>query len=152
MPYTPLELKLREEILLNAGLMALLNKVAGFDLPGAMMSPPPPYRVLAIQRISTARGSTQERGIHSLAFVRVQFTAWCKGPSSEADALAVNNAMVAFLNNFDATSNNQFGSPAVAPVHSPNFIIDQRVTRYAQTQPPLYLGITDARIYNREDL
>lgn len=152
MPYTPLELKLREEILLNAGVMALVNKVVAYDLPQGMMSPAPPYRILAIQRISTMRGSTQERGIHSLAFVRIQFTAWCKGPSSESDALAVNNALVDFLNNFDATSNNQFGSPAIAPVHSPNFIINQRVTRYAQVQPPLYLGITEARIYNREDL
>lgn len=153
MPYTPLEQKLRTLILQDAGLTALLSThVYAADLPQGVMSGASPFRALTILRVSTMRGSTQERGIHSMALIRIQFTAWCKGASSEADALSVMNALVAFLNNFDATSSNQFVSPALNPVHSPNFILNERITRYPNTQPPLYLGILDARIYNREDV
>lgn len=153
MSYTPLEQKLRTLILADSGLSALLGtNVYGADLPQGLMSGPSPLRALTILRVSTQRGSIQERGIHSLALVRIQFTAWCKGSSSESDALSVLNALVALLNNFDATSTNQFGSPVTAPVHSPNFVLNERITRYPKTLPPLYLGILDARIYNREDL
>lgn len=153
MSYTPLEQKLVQLILLDSGLSALLGtNVYAMDLPQGIMSGPSPLRALTIQRVSTVRGSTQERGIHSLALVRIQFTAWCKGSSSESDALSVLNALVTFLNNFDATSPDQFTSPTTVPVHSPNFVVNERITRYANTLPPLYMGILDARIYNREDL
>lgn len=128
------------------------TNVFGADLPQGTLSAAPPVRALTVARVSTQRGSTQERGTHSLAAIRIQFTAWCKGASSETDALSILKALVDFLNNFDATSTNQFGSPAINPVHSPNFILNERITRYPNTQPPLYVGILDARIFNREDL
>lgn len=153
MSYTPLEQKLRTLILADSGLSALVGtNVYGADLPQGIMSGAAPFRAMTILRVSTQRGSLQERGIHSLALVRIQFTVWCKGSSSESDALSVLKALVDFLNNFDATSTNQFGSPATAPFHSPNFILNERITRWPKTLPPLYMGILDARIYNREDL
>lgn len=144
MPYTPLEQKLQTALLADAGITALVGtNVFGSALPQGIMSAAAPVRALTVQRISTVRGSLQERGIHSLAAIRIQFTAWCKGVNSETDALSVLNALTTFLNGFNATT----GSTT-----RPNTILNERVTRYAATLPPLYMGVMDARILNREDL
>lgn len=152
MSYTPLEQKLRILLLQDSSITALVSQVVTGQLPQGMMSPAPPYRVIQIQNPSTLRMSTHDRGITSLAYQRIQFTAWCKGQDSYTDAQQILELLIAFLNNFDATSTNQFGSPQLSPVHSPNFVLNQRVTLYPNTLPPLYMGILDTRIYNREDL
>lgn len=153
MAYTPLEQKLRQELLLDAGVTALVGtSIFGPQLPSGVMAAAPPVRALTVQRVSTVRGLLQERGIHSLAAVRIQFTAWAKGASSEADALGIMNAIVNFLNTFDASSSNQFGSVPIAAISPKNIVLNERITLYAQAVPPLYMGILDARIFNREDL
>lgn len=144
MAYTSLEQKLHTALLADAGVSAIVGtNVYGVDLPQGIMSQTAPVRALTVLRVSTLRGSTHDRGIHSMAAVRIQFTAWTKGVSSEADALSIMKALVDFLNTFNATA----GS-----VTRPCTVLNQRVTRYATTLPPLYMGIVDARILNREDL
>lgn len=144
MAYTPLEQKLQTALLADAGVAAIVGtNVFGVDLPQGILSGASPIRALTVLRVSTQRGSLQDRGIHTMAAIRIQFTGWCKGKDSEIDALALNNALTAFLNTFNGTT----GS-----VTRPNTILNERITRYPNTLPPLYLGIVDARILNREDL
>lgn len=140
------------QILANAPLVAIFGPhVYGTALPQGVMSAPAPVRALTVQRVSTMRPSHQGGIIH-LVGVRIQFTSWCKGAQSELDALNANKAIVDFLNTFCATSTALFDSPPTTPAQFPNFVLNELVKLWPETQPPLYLGVVDARIYNREDL
>ena len=159
MSYTPLEQKLRSQILLDPTLPGLLNGgVFGSMLPQGVLSGAAPLSVLTIQRISTTRQSLNSTpsgsvgNVTSLSLIRVQFTARVKAANSEYLALQIMEALVSFLNTFDATSTNEFQSPRVSARHFPNTVLNERLTFYPQTQPPLAEGIVEARIYNREDL
>jgi len=159
MSYTPLETKLREMMQADPVLPTLVtNGFFDLQLPQGLTNKTPPITAMTVQRVSTQRMSMHSgpsgavTNITPLALVRIQFTAWCTGPSSNSAALAVLNALVNFLNTFDATSTREFGSPPLAALHFPSQILDERVTLYAPTQPPIYTGILDARLYNREDL
>jgi hypothetical protein len=155
--YTPLEQKLRMEMLLDSGLSPLVGSTIFLvQLPSGILSANPsgnpPIRALVMQRISTLRYFTHDGANNVLVAARMQFTAWCKGADSGADALAVLKALVDFLNTFCATSTALFGSPAITPTQFPNIVLNERISVYPQTQPPLYQGILEARIFNREDL
>ncbi len=93
-----------------------------------------------------------QQGINSLAAIRMQFKGYCKGAGSNADALGVLKALVDFLNTFCATSTALFSSPPTTPAQFPNFVMNEMITLYPNTQPPLYMAVLDARIFNREDL
>lgn len=153
MSYTPLETKLRLEMLANAPLVAIFGtNFYGSALPQGVMSAASPLQALTVQRISTTRISSHTASVTTMAAIRMQFTAWCKGPNSEAQAISAMKALVDFLNTFCATSTALFTSPPTVPAQFPNTILNERITSYPNTLPPLYMGILDARIYNREDL
>lgn len=152
MSYTPLETKLRLEILANAGLSGFFgSNIFDASLPQGLMGTLPMVRALTIQRVSTTRMSSHQ-GINSMALIRIQFKAYCKGVQSNADALTALKLIVDFLNTFCATSMALFTSPPTTPAQFPNTVMNEMVTPYPNTLPPLYMGVLDARIYNREDL
>jgi len=149
----PLEQKLRQEMLIDSGLSPLVgSNIFLVQLPSGFMSANPPVRALVIQRVSTLRYYTHDGATNPLIAARVQFTAWCKGSDSGNDALSVMAALVNFLNTFCATQTAEFGSPITTPTQFPNIVLNERMSVYPQTQPPLYQGILEARIFNREDL
>lgn len=153
MSYTSLEQKLREEILVFPGLVALVGSaVFNMQLPQGFLAGNPPIRALTVKRVSTLRYATQQGPTNLLAAVRIQFTSYCKGKNSDYDAVNINDQIVQFLNSFCATSTALFTSPATTPTQNPNFVLNETVTNYPNTQPPLYMGVVDARIFNREDL
>lgn len=152
-----LEQKLRQEMLIDSGLSPLVGaNVFLVQLPSGILSANPtgnpPVRALVIQRVSTLRYYTHDGATNPLMAARIQFTAWCKGPDSGNDALSVMAALVNFLNTFCATQTSEFGSPVTTPTQFPNIVLNERMSVYPQTQPPLYQGILEARIFNREDL
>lgn len=157
MSYTPLEIKLRTEMLVDPGLSPLVGaSIFPVQLPSGFLSANPsgnpPIRAITFQRVSTIRYTTHDGVTNPLCAVRVQFTAWCKGSNSTTDATSVLKALVDFLQTFCATSTAEFTSPATTPLQFPNMVLNERISVYPQTQPPLFLGILDARIFNREDL
>ena len=87
--------------------------------------------------------TTLDRNTNALSAPRIQFTAWSNTTSSKLDVLGINNQLVLFLNQFSATG---------LATQSPNTILNAFVSLYPQSQPPLYMGVVDARIFNREDL
>jgi hypothetical protein len=144
-------------MLIDAGLSPLVGtSIFPVQLPSGFLSANPsgnpPLRALVYQRVSTLRYYTHDGANITLSAVRMQFTAWCKGADSATDALAVLNALTAFLNTFCATSTALFTSPPTTPTQFPNMVLNERLSLYPQTQPPLFLGILEARIFNREDL
>lgn len=143
---TPLQQKLRTAMLANAGIAAFLgaNNIFTGQLPaGVMGGAASVIRAMTLTPVSAAQPSTHDRGIQAMVWERIQFTSWCKGPTSDLDAVTANGLIIAFLNTFDATG---------SAVSHPNIVLSKRITVYAQTSPPLYMGILDARILNREDL
>jgi hypothetical protein len=128
MTYTPLEQKLREDLLTFTEVTAYVGtNIFNDQLPQGLLSQPAPFRALTIKRISTQR-------LYNL------------------DALSINKALIDFLNQFCATETALFSSPPTTPTQFPNIILNEMIVPYSPTQPPLYSGIVDARIYNREDL
>lgn len=81
-------------------------------------------------------------GILATSFCRVQFEVWDYDPE---DAYQVEQQLGKFLLQFNA-----YGSPNL-PANA-NFILNQRKLLYADTQPPQYQRITDARIFNNSTI
>ena len=152
MTYTPLEQKLREELLIFPELVALVgSNVFNEQLPQGLLSSASPARALTVKRVSTLRYYTHDGATNVLCAVRMQFTGFSNLASATVDVLQINKALVDFLDAFCATSTALFGSPATTPTQFPNIDLNEFTTPYPQTQPPLWQGIVDARIFNRED-
>jgi hypothetical protein len=144
MSYTPLEQKLISGLQGFAAVTALVGQnIFNEQLPQGLLSSSSPGRVLTIKRVSTLSYRTMDANITTLVAVRIQFTAWSNTASANLDVLSIMNALVAFLNQFAAA-----GSANQAP----NDVLNRFTAPYPQTQPPLWQGVLDTRIFNREDL
>jgi len=150
--YVPLEAKVHKALGLDPKLPTLVPQ--GFfdlQLPQGLInaSSATPLTAMTVQRISTDQPSLHSAAsgnaqgvIIPLTRVRLQFTVWAVGPESHMQAHLVLDALVNFLN-----ANSWNGGVGFA-----NLVVSRRVALYQPTQPPIYTGILDARIYNREDL
>lgn len=74
------------------------------------------------------------------SFARVQFEVWGYDPVQND---AVVQALAQFLDQFNA-----YGIPGLP--QNANFILNDRATMYAMTQPPQYQRVIDAKIFNNE--
>lgn len=144
MSYTPLEEKLRTALLAFSGITGLVgSNVFADQLPQGLLSPSLPGVALTLKRVSTQFYTTLDTNINALAAPRIQFTGWSNRTSSKLDVLNINYQLALFLNQFSATGYS---------TQTPNTILNAFVSLYPQSQPPLYMGVVDARIFNREDL
>jgi hypothetical protein len=102
---------------------------------------------VTVQRISTARRYSHS-GLGNISEIRFQFT--IRDRSAET-ARQVAAAIIAFLGTADLASNAQFGSPVTTPRQFPNFVLNERAGMDPELQPPVFVEIIDARIFNREE-
>ncbi len=105
------------------------------------------------RRVSSVRTYTQY-GLMNLSQPRVQFDVLASSRYVSGAPEAARNAMTAlitWLGTVSFAENNAFNSPATAPPHSPNFILNQRAGMDFQLEKPVYVESFDVRIYNLEN-
>lgn len=100
-----------------------------------------------VRRVSTVRGYSQQ-GLQSLDQILFQFDVLNLDSEAARTAAA---ALIAWLGTVNFASDQQFASPVTTPRQFPNFVVNQRAGMEPRTQPPVYVEITDVRIYNTEE-
>jgi hypothetical protein len=98
-------------------------------------------------RISTVR-QYEQRGLNPMSQPRFQFDVRHPDPETARSAAA---AVVAWFGGVDLASNDQFGSPAVAPHQFPSFLLNQRAGMDYELQPPVFVQHLDYRFSNLEN-
>lgn len=137
---TSLEVKLRTAALATPALTSLLGTTPfrWFDMQQVQSAPFPSVTVLLVSAVNMY--STNQRLASTRC--RVQFTVW---DTNAEEARTVENAIIAFLDGFDAMNL----VPGVAPTQA-NEVVMRRQGGNPQTSPLTFWRIIDAMIWNNE--
>lgn len=140
-----IEQQLRESLLANAGVSALI----GTRLYLVQKAQGSAYPCVAYQRISTQRQYHHVLGGNqaSTAWSRFQFTIWADGKTGGEVTQQVSAALRAALQTFNLAA--QPASPAVLR-QAPNFVLNEHMTNEPNPQQPLFKSILDVKIWFQE--
>lgn len=110
---------------------------------------------LSIQRVSTAPRIYTQSGIINQSEPRIQFVVRALRTATTTDApvtaRAAKAAIIAWLCTVSFANTNNFDSPATAPPHSPNFVLNEWSGMDYALEPPAYVERFDVRSYNLEN-
>lgn len=133
---TPLKDKIRTAAAANAGLQALLG-TSPFRWWNLQLNQGSAFPAVVAQIISDPQDYCFT-GQLPTSFARVQLTLW----DTDSERLeTLQSALYDFLAGFS-------GSGITGLVAQPNFVMNSRDGLYAQSQPPRYLRIIDAKVFN----